>query len=572
VRSLLCLQRMPSTLYPRLGLLLALGSLAALTGPPAAAAPSVAAFHAGPALVQWTPSGEFDRIVLALADPQGVVRTFQFRAGEAPALSLFDDRGAALPDGTYTWELRATPRLGRTATPLVQSGIFTLSQGHLVAPDLTEPPEASRRPSAPRKLGTTTEADQIVPDDLIIDGKGCIGLGCANNEAFGQEALRLKQSVVRLRFQDTSNVANFPTHDWQLTVNDAGSGGADRFSIEDLTTGTTPVTVRGGAPSNALYVDGLGNIGAGTATPAQDLHIASGSTPTIRLEQTGGTVRTWDLGASDASFFVRDVSNGAAIPFRINAGAPAGSLAVAANGDVGIGTVSPVERLHVVENADTPTFITVENPNAGPNAVGVLRAQSNTAIVNFQAHGSGRTLTRFGEPLASWAEFLQVTGNGLIIGTFLPQPLILGTGAVDRLHITPTGEIGIGTKIPNSKLHVSGGDIRVSGGGFIDDGVTLNTPDYVFEPDYRLMPLTELKAFVTREKRLPNVPGAGEIKQRGLDLSQFQMRLLEKVEELTLYALEQHEEIAALQEKNARLEARLEAVEAVPQQTGQRER
>ena len=59
--------------------------------------------------------------------------------------------------------------------------------------------------------------------------------------------------------------------------------------------------------------------------------------------------------------------------------------------------------------------------------------------------------------------------------------------------------IGIGTTTPASKLHVNG-DIRVSGGSFIDDGVTLNAPDYVFEPSYKLMPLEELREFVTQEK------------------------------------------------------------------------
>lgn len=206
----------------------------------------------------------------------------------------------------------------------------------------------------------------MVPDDLIVDGKGCIGLGCVNNEAFFTEALRLEQSVVRLRFEDTSVAAGLPARDWQLTVNDSASGGADRFSLDDLTAGTTPFTVRGGAPSNSLYVDGVGNVGLGTATPAQDLHFASGSTPTVRLEQTGGTVRTWDLGASNVSFFVKDVTNGSAIPFRINAGAPASSLEVAASGSVGMGTSAPAAKLHVRSTAPgvTDTKLLVEN--AGP--------------------------------------------------------------------------------------------------------------------------------------------------------------------------------------------------------------
>ena len=239
-------------------------------------------------LLEWTPLGDFESITLALSDPQGLVRTHRFGPGEAPVLSLFDAQGTPLPDGVYTWELRMAPRrsAGRSAPPMVQSGYFTISNGHLVAPDLSDPPE--------KRLKVIATEDQMVPDDLIVDGKGCIGLGCANNEAFLSEALRLKQSVVRLRFEDTSTAAGLPTRDWQLTVNDSASGGADRFSVEDLTAGTTPVTVRGGAPNNALYVDGLGKIGLGTATPATQLHV-QGIDTKILVENTSSTPQAREL-------------------------------------------------------------------------------------------------------------------------------------------------------------------------------------------------------------------------------------------------------------------------------------
>jgi hypothetical protein len=72
------------------------------------------------------------------------------------------------------------------------------------------------------------------------------------------------------------------------------------------------------------------------------------------------------------------------------------------------------------------------------------------------------------------------------------------------------------------------------------------------------MPLAELKAFIEREKHLPNVPNRDEVKAKGLNLSEFQMRLLEKVEELTLYTVRQHDEIQALRAHLAELENTLQ--------------
>jgi hypothetical protein len=77
----------------------------------------------------------------------------------------------------------------------------------------------------------------------------------------------------------------------------------------------------------------------------------------------------------------------------------------------------------------------------------------------------------------------------------------------------------------------------------------MNVPDYVFEPGYPLMSLDELRAFVAEEKHLPNMPNAEQIMQGGLNVTDFQMRLLEKVEELTLYTLIQDEQLHVQQQQ-----------------------
>jgi len=79
-------------------------------------------------------------------------------------------------------------------------------------------------------------------------------------------------------------------------------------------------------------------------------------------------------------------------------------------------------------------------------------------------------------------------------------------------------------------------------------------PDYVFEDDYALMPLEELRAFIDENGHLPGVASAEQVKDEGLDLAGSQMGLLQKVEELTLYTLQQQELIQQQQKRIAHLE------------------
>lgn len=130
---------------------------------------------------------------------------------------------------------------------------------------------------------------------------------------------------------------------------------------------------------------------------------------------------------------------------------------------VGIGTTTPSQKFHVFDSTDANTFLMVENTSTGTSAAAVLRAKSNAAQVNFESHGSGRTISRFGLTLGSWNEFLAVTGTGLVIGTNTGAgPLVLGTENAARITILATGNTGIGITSPSEKLDV-GGNIHASG-------------------------------------------------------------------------------------------------------------
>ena len=85
-------------------------------------------------------------------------------------------------------------------------------------------------------------------------------------------------------------------------------------------------------------------------------------------------------------------------------------------------------------------------------------------------------------------------------------------------------------------------------GQLIVNGTPLNVPDYVFEDSYNLLPLAEVEAFIEANGHLPGVPSANTINtELRFNVVDMQLKLLEKVEELTLYTLEQQSTIAALQ-------------------------
>lgn len=186
--------------------------------------------------------------------------------------------------------------------------------------------------------------DQVFIDDLIVQGSACIGLDCDNGEDFGFDTQRLKENNVRLKFEDTSNSASFPGNDWELTANESTNGGENMFAITDVTNSKIPFKVLANAPTGSLHIDDSGDIGLGTTTPVVELHVADGDSPTMRLEQNGSsgfTPQTWDVAGNETNFFVRDVTNGSKLPFKIKPGAPTNALFVAASGTVALGNESP---------------------------------------------------------------------------------------------------------------------------------------------------------------------------------------------------------------------------------------
>lgn len=547
----------------------------------------------GSTTIDFQPRASYERATLTVSVPGGQVLRQEIGGGAPISFEIFDKAGHRLPDGEYRWELVVAPQLSGDARerlararaagddtaaaaiagsePRLQSGSFRVVDGAIVTPGGVEPQSprlATRAPGDPQ-LATR---DQVIPDDLIVQGSACIGLDCVNNESFGFDTIRLKENNTRIKFEDTS-VGSFPTNDWQLTANDSASGASSKFSIEDITGARVPFTVTAGAATNSIFVDSTGRVGFRTSTPVLDLHVNTSNTPALRLEQNssgGFTAQTWDIAGNEANFFVRDVTGGSRLPLRIRPGAPTSSVDISSDGNVGIGTASPSFKIDATGNgANVISTTAFSNTDNGDLQIRRARGTSSvpTAVQLNDVVGGitmmGHNGTAFSGEIVSIdaraEENFTTTANGTRL-TF--QTTTNGqTTSSTKMVIRQNGRVGIGTVSPTELLHVAG-NVLVTGGAFIDDGTTLNAPDYVFEPDYKLMPIAELGQFVETNRHLPNVPSSAEIKSTGLNLSQFQMRLLEKVEELTLYTLDQHQTIQQLSAHNAELEARLQAIEA----------
>jgi hypothetical protein len=171
-----------------------------------------------------------------------------------------------------------------------------------------------------------------------------------------------------------------------------------------------------------------------------------------------------------------------------------------------------------------------------------------------------------------------VKDNGFV-GVNTTNPLynldIFGNSRSTNLYIT--NNIGINTTSPTAKLHIVGGnfkldngDINITNGKLVignssnqfsvsSDGKIrarevkvdlLAIPDYVFKPNYKLMPLPELKEYIALHSHLPNIKSETEYNVEGsIDLGELNTKLLEKVEELTLYIIQLEERMSKLETK-----------------------
>ena len=113
--------------------------------------------------------------------------------------------------------------------------------------------------------------------------------------------------------------------------------------------------------------------------------------------------------------------------------------------------------------------------------------------------------------------------------------------------------VGTGASIPAGstyKMAIVGGiiteKVRIATNG------TVFWADFVFDKNYALRPLSKLENYIKINKHLPEMPSTSDVNKEGIDLAETQALLLQKVEELTLYVIEQNKKIERLERKSKR--------------------
>lgn len=190
-------------------------------------------------------------------------------------------------------------------------------------------------------------------------------------------------------------------------------------------------------------------------------------------------------------------------------------LSGALNGNIRLGRVGEIGNSNVERGAQTIQYNIdfTGYRDVKPNQIG-----ARIAGIRYNIHNPNEAY------IQNTALVFFTNATGLNEGT---------TDLIERMRISPYGNVGIGTSNPQNKLDVLG-TIRAT-----EVKVETGWSDFVFDKDYKLPTLEEVEDHINKHKHLPDIPSEKEVKENGVSLGEMQAKLLQKIEELTLYVIEQ---------------------------------
>jgi hypothetical protein len=360
--------------------------------------------------------------------------------------------------------------------------------------------------------------------------------------------------------------------------NDAYRGywGSYAGALEDVdfgtgagTTGKLHLTIQA---NPKLTIDATGKVGIGTINPSHLLHVNGGD---LFVQSSSGLIRFGYNGSNEWQM----ATTGGGADLRWYTTTDGGTTITprhywSQNGNMGIGGFSgpgvPLGRLDVIGSGTTSATNTFLLRNSNLDTLIRMRDDGRMGI-GYNGSSYGRTMNLGGTGINFYTANEAAFG-GAIFPTDTSLILWSNSLANNYLVLQPSwGNTGIGTYSPNAKLHVNGTQLIGGNADRIATGYNLSVagkimaeevtvqlraswPDYVFSEKYKLMPLDELEKSIQKNKHLPNIPAAAVVEKEGISLGEMNKKLMEKVEELTLYIIE-------LNKKNDALSKRVEKLE-----------
>ncbi len=301
------------------------------------------------------------------------------------------------------------------------------------------------------------------------------------------------------------DAANAGFYNWQV---------ASQHYVADALTIVPSSAPNGTTFSNpAFTLLRTGNLGIGTSTPKSYSNIRY-----LSLDGVGGSAVTFYRNGTENGEIHN--SNGGGLTYTNSYGH------YFTGSNVGIGTTTPNTLLEVKGGA-TGRQLQLTGTNGG---IGMLFVDAaNAGFYNWQIASQYYV-----------ADGLTIVPSSSPNSTTFSQPVVT---------ILRTGNFGIGTTNPTEKLTVNG-TIKAKEVSVVPSGWS----DYVFDKEYQLRSLFSLEQFIQQNKHLPDVPSAEEVEKKGIKVGDTQALLLKKIEELTLYIIEQNKESQQQKEKILALE------------------